>query len=106
MLVGLISIHLRFYDKSIPNNLYYLILLISAFIFIFLNGAKHPAKSYRFFSIAGSISKSWLSSYLIILLSIIFTQSSLDFSRIWLAVWGLTTWLALIIVNFFSSSLF
>ncbi|MBU3593267.1 exopolysaccharide biosynthesis polyprenyl glycosylphosphotransferase [Polynucleobacter sp. 71A-WALBACH] len=92
---------MRFYDKSIPNNLYYLLLLISGFLFIAFNGIRTSSNSHRHLMMIANISKGWLMSYGLILLSIIFTQSSLEFSRLWLAVWGLTTWLALIFVNFF-----
>ena len=96
------SIHLRFYDKSIPNNLYYLLIVISGFIFIFLDRIKpssHAGHTRRHFLMATGISKHWSISYGLILLLIIFTQSSLEFSRVWLVVWGAATWFTLIIVN-------
>jgi putative colanic acid biosynthesis UDP-glucose lipid carrier transferase len=102
VLVGFISIHLRFYDKSIPNNLYYLLIVISGFIFIFLDRIKpssHTCKTSHHFLMATGISKHWSISYGLILLSIIFTKSSLEFSRVWLAAWGVSTWFALIIIN-------
>jgi putative colanic acid biosynthesis UDP-glucose lipid carrier transferase len=99
LLTGLFALHIRFYDQSIPNNFYWIIILFSAFIFLFLSGGESKDISDGLTRLK-KISNRWCTTFAIVLLIILLTQSSLLFSRIWLISWGVGAWVALVISNF------
>jgi len=99
LLTGLMALHIRFYDQSIPNNFYWIIILFSAFIFLFLSSGESKNISNGFTRIK-KISNRWFITFAIVLLIILLTQSSLLFSRIWLISWGVSAWIALLASNF------
>jgi putative colanic acid biosynthesis UDP-glucose lipid carrier transferase len=96
LLTGFVGLHLRFYDRSIPNNFYWIVLLLSAFVFLFLGSTKKSGDLSDSYSRLKVLSNTWWQTFVIILLVILLTQSSLLFSRIWLLSWGISTWVLLI----------
>ena len=92
---GFIGLHIRFYDQSIPNNFYWIIILFSALIFLFLGGNQTKDLSNSLVRLKALSNKWWLT-FAMVLLIILLTQSGLLFSRIWLISWGLGTWALLI----------
>ncbi|QWD14754.1 exopolysaccharide biosynthesis polyprenyl glycosylphosphotransferase [Polynucleobacter paneuropaeus] len=96
LLTGFVGLHLRFYDRSIPNNFYWIILVLSAGVFLFLDSTKQSGDLSDSYSRLKVLSNTWWQTFAIVLLVILLTQSSLLFSRIWLLSWGFSTWVLLI----------
>jgi len=93
---GFIALHIRFYDQSVPNNFYWIIILSSALIFFFLGGNQAKDLSNSLARLKALSNKWWLT-FAIALLIILLTQSGILFSRIWLVSWGFGTWALLIL---------
>lgn len=104
LLAGFISIHLRFYDKSIPNDLYYLLIFIGSFTFILVNRVQYSNFSKNVVKASAQIIKNWLVCFGLILLGILFTQSSIAFSRIWIISWGFVSSIGLLSINLIAYS--
>jgi len=97
LLSGFIGLQIRFYDRAIPNNFYWVLVLFSALIFLFIGvdkKSKGPADNLFRLKV---LSNQWWQTFAIVLLIILLTQSSLLFSRIWLITWGVGTWILLMI---------
>jgi putative colanic acid biosynthesis UDP-glucose lipid carrier transferase len=93
---GLGSLHIRFFDKPFPNQFYSIVILFSGFIFILTGGGVLSKPLFDGFGRLKQLSRQWWQTFALVLLIILLTQSSLLFSRVWLVLWGLLTWVLLI----------
>lgn len=93
---GLGSLHIRFFDKPFPNQFYWIVILFSGFIFILTGGGVLSKPLFDGFGRLKQLSRQWWQTFALVLLIILLTQSSLLFSRVWLVLWGLLTWVLLI----------
>ncbi|MBU3564467.1 exopolysaccharide biosynthesis polyprenyl glycosylphosphotransferase [Polynucleobacter sp. MWH-HuK1] len=105
LLSGFAGLHIRFYDRPIPNNFYWVVLLFSALLFLFLGGDKKSGDLSETYTRLKVLSNKWWQTFAVVLLVILLTQSSLLFSRIWLLSWGVGTWVLLMISDLICSSL-
>ncbi|QWD87308.1 exopolysaccharide biosynthesis polyprenyl glycosylphosphotransferase [Polynucleobacter paludilacus] len=96
LLSGLGSLHIRFFDKPFPNQFYWIVILFSGFIFILTGGRVLSKPLFDGFGRLKQLSRQWWQTFALVLLIILLTQSSLLFSRVWLVLWGLLTWVLLI----------
>jgi len=96
LLSGFVGLHIRFYKQSIPNDFYWVIIFVSALIFLFLGGNQTKDLSSSTARLK-SLSNKWWLTFGMVLLIILLTQSGLLFSRLWLVSWGLGTWALLIL---------
>ncbi|QWD33998.1 exopolysaccharide biosynthesis polyprenyl glycosylphosphotransferase [Polynucleobacter paneuropaeus] len=93
---GLGSLYIRFFDKPFPNQFYWIVILFSGFIFILTGGGVLSKPLFDGFGRLKQLSRQWWQTFALVLLIILLTQSSLLFSRVWLVLWGLLTWVLLI----------
>jgi putative colanic acid biosynthesis UDP-glucose lipid carrier transferase len=99
LLSGLASLQIRFYYKPLPNQFYWIVILFSGFIFLLSGGGAFSRSITNGFARTRQITRQWWQTFGVVLLIILLTQSSLLFSRIWLLLWGMVTWISLIALD-------
>ena len=96
---GFFALHIRFWDVTVPNNVYDIFILGACVIYLLASSQAVDRKDNSLIQNITSISKIWLILFLTISLLIIFTQSGNLLSRIWLLIWAGLAWVGLIASN-------
>lgn len=97
-IAGYLSLYLRFNSSGPPNNYYDKCIYGGCLIFMLIASRTYAkANHINFLSRLWSIYKAWIASFLLILIILVFTQSGLLVSRIWLAAWAILGSLLLIL---------
>ena len=100
VLSGYLAIHIKFSNNQIPNNFYYLLIILASLLFILIaNKLYNSWRGRSIFQLIFLISSYWFLSQAILLSIIFYSQSGILFSRIWLASWTLISLVMLLLVR-------
>lgn len=105
-IAGYFSLHIRFGQYMGPNDFYEKCIYGACLIFLFLSSLSQNTSSRNHHSnqisnAVKKISKLWVTSFIVIVLILLFTQSGNLVSRIWLLLWAFSTWALLIALELF-----
>ena len=96
---GFFALHIRFWNTTIPNNVYDIFILGACVIYLLASSHATNKKDTSLIQTIVRASKVWSILFLTISLLIVFTQSGNSLSRIWLVIWAALAWLGLIVGN-------
>ena len=100
VLSGYLAIHIKFSNNQLPNNFYYLLIILASLLFILIaNKLYNSWRGRSIFQLIFLISSYWFLSQAILLSIIFYSQSGILFSRIWLASWTLISLVMLLLVR-------
>ena len=106
-LTGYFSLFTRFKEGAPPSPNYWLLIFGACVLYSLLSNALY--RSWRGVNALDSIiqmSKVWFSVLIVMLITIIFTQTETSFSRYWMVVWSIGTWLQLTTLRLVFSLIF
>jgi putative colanic acid biosynthesis UDP-glucose lipid carrier transferase len=98
-LAGYLTLYFRFWNSTQPNDYYDRCIYGACIIFALISSQAFNLESDKLLKSISRISKIWAICFLSIVTLILFTQSGNLISRIWLVLWGLVTWVFLILAH-------
>jgi putative colanic acid biosynthesis UDP-glucose lipid carrier transferase len=100
LLSGYFAIKLRFNGEEPPNNFYYLLICLAAFLFATLGNKLYSSwRGRSIYRLLFLILTYWFICQAILLGIIFYTQSGIFFSRFWLAYWTFIALFSLFLVR-------
>jgi putative colanic acid biosynthesis UDP-glucose lipid carrier transferase len=100
LISGYFAIKLRFHGEELPNNFYYLLICLAAFLFATLGNKLYSSwRGRSIYRLLFLILTYWFICQAILLGIIFYTQSGIFFSRFWLTYWTFIALFSLFLVR-------
>ena len=99
-LTGYYSLFIPFEGGIPPNRLYWLVISGACVLYGLMSSALYRSwRGTNALEAIIAISKAWASVLMGLFIVIIFTQTGTSFSRYWITVWSISTWVMLTLLR-------